>query len=280
MMLRQTHFVAPVPLIVAIEHDLLSRAGLHVEVTDTRGSDEQFAQLAAGEQDLAVTASDNLFAWNTRGVAMRAIAQTERTTPLALYAQPDVTRIEDLANRTFAVDALGNGFALAARRILADAGVTVWFDEVGGVRERWQALQSGEADATLLGPPFDAFAEQQGLRRIASINELLPGYPGQVLVVSVEQIRNRRDELQQYINVLEEAVTIADAMTNEEGLALMMGRGLPRPAAAARWEERPRSLQVDVGGLGVVASVRRDLQLLSETWTMGDLFDDSFAGQS
>ena len=101
-----------------------------------------------------------------------------------------------------------------------------------------------------------------------------------MLVVSVEQIRNRRDELQQYINVLEEAVTIADAMTNEEGLALMMGRGLPRPAAAALWAERPRSLQVDVGGLGVVASVRRDLQLLSETWTMDDLFDDSFAGQS
>ena len=75
-MLRQTHFVAPVPLIVAIEHDLLSRAGLHVEVTDTRGSDEQFAQLAAGEQDLAVTASDNLFAWNTLGVAMIEIAQT------------------------------------------------------------------------------------------------------------------------------------------------------------------------------------------------------------
>ena len=117
-------------------------------------------------------------------------------------------------------------------------------------------------------------------RSVAPLKVLSQRYPGQVLVVSVEQIRNRRDELQQYINVLEEAVTIADAMTNEEGLALMMGRGLPRPAAAALWEERARSLRVDVGGLGVVASVRRDLQLLGETWTVNDLFDDSFAGRS
>ncbi|GAA1996545.1 ABC transporter substrate-binding protein [Microbacterium pumilum] len=279
-MLRQSHFVPPVPMIIATETGLFDRAGVHVTSTDTRGSDAQFEQLAAGEQDLAVTAFDNLFAWNRRGIRLRAIAQTERTTPLALFTQPDISHLEDLTDRTFAVDALDNGFALAARRILADSAVTVRFEEVGGVRERMQALVAGDVDATLLGPPFDTIAQQHGLHRLASINELLPGYPGQVLVTREDILSSRRDELQRYVRVLEQAVELARRLTDEEGIALLAGTGLPDSAATALWNERPRTLRIDVSGLIIVAGVRRDLQLLPEDQgDLSGLFDASFASE-
>lgn len=256
-MLRQTHFVPPVPLIVAQQLGLLSEAGVELQLTETRGSDEQLRQLAALEQDLAVTAMDNIFEWARREPALRIVAQVEATTPLVLVARPPMRHISDLEGCTFGVDALGNGFVLAARYVLDAAGVDVRWKEVGGVRERMQALLAGEVDASLLGPPFDGPALARGLNLVASLNEMVPGYPGQVLVASERLIRTRRGELIAYLNVLQEAVRRQDTVSEDEGRALLTAAGYAPAAAAALWAGRARTLRVDLEGLGVVRAIRQ-----------------------
>lgn len=273
-MLRQTHFVPPVPLVLADKLGLIP-ADLNLEQSAPRGSDEQLSQLLADEQDLAVTAFDNLFAWNARGTPVHAIAQIERVTPLTLFARPDIRSLRELEGRRFAVDALDNGFALAARRLLEQAEVDTDFVEIGGVRERLSALVHDQADAALLGPPFDTLADQKDLVRLATVNELFPGYPGQVLVARADTIRDKREELRLYVAALHHAVHAANSMTSARGVSLLESTGLPKAAAEALWHARARSIRVDTAGAKVVADVRESLGMLAVGTDVATFIDDS-----
>lgn len=272
-MLRQSHFVQPVPLIVAQERGLLDRHSVKLETQDTRGSEQQLQQLIDGEIDLAVTAIDNLIAWNRRGANTRVIAQMERTTPLYLFGRRGVRYLHELHDARFGVDALGNGFAMAARFILQRAQVPVAWKEVGGVRERWQSLRDGGIDAALLGPPFDTFAEADGLTRIAEISELIPGYPGQGLVASRRALREKRGEILDYVRALREAVVIADETPEKVGRATLERGGFPIAAAQRLWTERPRGLNVALSGVRVVLDVRANLGFLESGVSVADLVD-------
>ena len=82
--LRQSHFVPPVSYLLAAELGFLR--GVEVLPTRTPSSAEQLRALLAGEQDMVVTAIDNLFEWTRAGADLRLVAQVEQTTPLGIHA--------------------------------------------------------------------------------------------------------------------------------------------------------------------------------------------------
>lgn len=267
MTLRQSQFVPPVPLIVAEAYGLLDHVALSTRRTS--GSPQQLAELLAGEIDLAVTAIDNLFAWVPAGADVQLVAQIESTTPLSVFGIGDATTLAKLTGRRFAVDAAANGFALAARWLLEQAGVhDVRFLEVGGVKERLEALLEGRADATLLGPPFDAMAVDSGAMLLGSVPEMIPGYPGQGLVARADAIGS--GELAAYLELLQVATRIANRLEVAEGIELLVAAGFGKAAGSA-WATRSRSLRVPASGLEVLTSVRSDLDLLPAGVDLADL---------
>ncbi|GAA2137072.1 hypothetical protein GCM10009825_22800 [Arthrobacter humicola] len=269
MILRQSHFVPPVSYLLADELGFLREVA--VVPTRTTSSAEQLRALLAGEQDLAVTAIDNLFEWTLAGGDLRLVAQVELTTPLGINAGGDVESLPDLAGCRFAVDAPDNGFALIAKRLLRDAGVEVDYVVVGGVRERLDALLGGHVDATLLGPPFDKLAEQAGMRRVVDVNALLPELPGQGLVVRAELLGSA--ELERYLRALACGVEAGGSMTDAEGIELLERCGY-QTAAATAWGTRARTLTVDRRGLGLLTGIRRSLGMLPPGIALDELCDD------
>jgi len=257
VILRQSHFVPPVSYLLAAELGFLR--GVEVLPTRTPSSAEQLRALLAGEQDMVVTAIDNLFEWTRAGADVRLVAQVEQTTQLGIHAGGDVESLADLAGCRFAVDAPDNGFALIAKHLLRDAGVEVDYVVVGGVRERLDALLGGQVDATLLGPPFDKLAEKAGMRRVVDVNALLPELPGQGLVVRAELLASA--ELERYLGALVRGVAAGESMTDAEGIELLERCGY-QAAATAAWGARARTLAVDQRGLGLLTGIRRSLGIL------------------
>ena len=268
MILRQSHFVPPVSYLLAAELGFLR----DVEVVPTRtpSSAEQLRALLAGEQDMVVTAIDNLFEWTRAGADLRLVAQVEQTTQLGIHAGGDVESLADLAGCRFAVDAPDNGFALIAKHLLRDAGVEVDYVVVGGVRERLDALLGGQVDATLLGPPFDKLAEKAGMRRVVDVNALLPELPGQGLVVRAELLASA--ELERYLGALVRGVAAGESMTDAEGIELLERCGY-QAAATAAWGARARTLAVDQRGLGLLTGIRRSLGMLPPDIGLEELCD-------
>lgn len=268
MILRQSHFVPPVSYLLAAELGFLR--GVEVLPTRTPSSAEQLRALLAGEQDMVVTAIDNLFEWTRAGADLRLVAQVEQTTQLGIHAGGDVESLADLAGCRFAVDAPDNGFALIAKHLLRDAGVEVDYVVVGGVRERLDALLGGQVDATLLGPPFDKLAEKAGMRRVVDVNALLPELPGQGLVVRAELLASA--ELERYLGALVRGVAAGESMTDAEGIELLERCGY-QAAATAAWGARARTLAVDQRGLGLLTGIRRSLGMLPPDIGLEELCD-------
>lgn len=165
--LRQSVFVPPPLYVVADQRGFLAEAGVEVETTLTRSSDQQRAQLVAGDCDLAVTAIDNLIVWNATGASIRLLAQVERTTPLHLLGRKGFDTITALRGAELGVDAVDNGFAIVLRHLLRSHGLTsddYTLTPVGGVRERYAALLAGAIAATLLGPPWTSWPAGRACR--------------------------------------------------------------------------------------------------------------------
>ncbi|BCW44829.1 ABC transporter substrate-binding protein [Arthrobacter sp. StoSoilB5] len=268
MILRQSHFVPPVSYLLADELGFLR--GVEVLPTRTTSSAEQLRELLAGEQDMVVTAIDNLFEWTRAGADLRLIAQVEATTPLGIHAGADMETLADLAGCRFAVDAPDNGFALIAKRLLRDAGVEVDYVVVGGVRERLDALLGGQVDATLLGPPFNQLAKQAGMRRVMDVNRMLPDLPGQGLVVRAGLLGSA--ELERYLRALVSGVEAGGSMADAEGIELLKRCGY-QTAAATAWSTRARTLAVDPRGLGLLTGIRRSLGMLVPDISLEELCD-------
>ncbi|WP_417564770.1 ABC transporter substrate-binding protein [Microbacterium sp.] len=267
MTIRQIHFVPPVSYLIAEEYGLFAAAGVEVEARRTRSSSQQLDALRAGEVDVAVTAMDNVFIWNALGADTRVVAQLEQTTLLSVYATPGHQTLQDLDGGRFAVDAVANGFAIVARRILEDAGVSVSFMEVGGVKERLDALVAGSSEATLLGPPLDELAERAGMVFMASANDALPALPGQGAVVRAVRTEREDAELRAYLGALDAAVARSETIPHVEGMALLERQGFVGLSAAEIWRTRPRSLGVDPEGLALLEAMRADFELLPEGYS-------------
>ncbi|WP_244222870.1 ABC transporter substrate-binding protein [Cupriavidus lacunae] len=171
-------------------------------------SDAQFEALVKGEADAVVTAMDNVIGWNHRlgPKDFRVVAQVERTTPLALIAAPGRKNMADLAGANLLVDSVDNGFVIALRAMLREAGInesTCRFTPAGGVTERYEALLTGRGDATLLGQPFAGQATHAGLMQIASVQQSYPTFPGQGIVMRLAS--PARERIGEWLRELEQA---------------------------------------------------------------------------
>lgn len=266
MTLRQSHFVPPVPLIVAKRAGLVDERLL--QTLRATGSEQQLEALTTGEVDIAVTAIDNLFAWAQQNPDLRLIGQVEETTLLGVFAHEPIDSLSELVGMRFGVDALSNGFSIVAQYILDDARDSIDFEVVGGVKERLDALVAGSIDATLLGPPFDEQARQLGAHEIVSVNSSLPEFPGQGMVVHRRLIDDPR--LSEYLDAWDKAIAFSGELSEAQGIELLRDAGFGNSAYSA-WTTRPTSLRVSDQGLALLTKMRFELGVLPDTVSLNAL---------
>lgn len=266
MEIRAIWFMPPPIAIVAAADGRYSEQAISIDAVRTRSSDEQFATLVTGERDAAVTAMDNVLAWNLRDGPQdfAIIGQVETTTLLPVIARAEILSLTGLAGRNILVDAPANGFVVALRAMLADAGIGedgYTLIEVGGVKERLDVLVAGQGDATLLGPPFDAMALAAGFVSLGRINDSYPAFPGQGIVVRKETLQRQRAALSAWLSALEagrqsivDKPDAARAALAAEGFA---GAAVDTMIAACP----PFSLAPDPKGVDLLLAQRRQVGL-------------------
>jgi ABC-type nitrate/sulfonate/bicarbonate transport system substrate-binding protein len=235
MRIVQNLFLPNAALIAARHIAAFTAAGADVVDVFTRSSLDQRTALRSGECDVAVTALDNLFAWNeTAGDRFRAVAQIERTTSLPVYLA-DASSLAELAERPtvrVVVDSPASGFGVALVALARSAGIDREQCEIvsaGGVHERLAALVAGEGDVALLAPFVAAAAHDAGLVRAGSVEDTFPDYPG--LVVAVDRDKTANDDaLHAYVRGLDAGRRWLTAHP-DDALRVLVDSGLPEPTA-------------------------------------------------
>ncbi|MDT0510241.1 ABC transporter substrate-binding protein [Novosphingobium sp. MMS21-SN21R] len=262
--------------------DLRGVRGLRTE--RTLSSEQQFEQLRSGTIDAAVTAIDNVITWNEKApeARFRAIAQVERTTELVLVARPGITAISDLAGKTLLVDAPANGFVVALRAMLIEAGIDetcCMLAPAGGVTERLDALLAGTGDATLLGPPFYHAAIAQGCNVVGSVQASWPDFPGQGLVVNTARLAASRDDC--ILSQLTELLGAMDIARRSilskpaEAVDIVVRSGVPVGAASAMLAAVSDTFQPDADGMKRLIQHRATVWPTRPPLVHADLADES-----
>ncbi|MAS03891.1 MAG: ABC transporter substrate-binding protein [Ahrensia sp.] len=232
------------PIFVAQDLGLFTAHGLEVEVVPTTNSKQQMAGLIDGAYDIAMTAIDNVFAYNSG----QGEAPTENESDLVavmgadsgflhLMGVPGAGPISALKGRRIGVDALTTGYAFVLLRMLELAGVkrsAVEFVEAGGVMARFEALMQQKFDATLLVSPFDAAAEKKGFARLGSGLDTLGAYQGVVAAVRRRWAAENRDCVTGYIAAWREALAWLFDPANKQAAIALLQEHLPNmePAVA------------------------------------------------
>jgi ABC-type nitrate/sulfonate/bicarbonate transport system substrate-binding protein len=163
--------------------------GLHIDLHFTPNSVYQITNLLAGRYDIAMTALDNVVAYqegqNEAPIGpnpdLFAFLGSDNAF-LSLVSQKPYAKVADLRGKTLTVDAMTTGFAFVLREILARNGIAeseVTFERAGGVSSRFRAmLENPKHAATMQMTPFELLGEARGMNTILRADDALGAYAG------------------------------------------------------------------------------------------------------
>ena len=176
------------PLWAARDQGFFARHGLIADLQVTPDSKNVFSGLMEGRYQVAVTAFDNIVAYQEGQGEVKFDPPSDFFAFmgsddgfLSLVAAPEVKTVAELRGKTVSVDAMSNGFSFALREMLARNGVAesdVKWARAGGTDRRFAALMERQHDATMLRAPFDLQAKNRGFNQLATAREVIGPYLG------------------------------------------------------------------------------------------------------
>ena len=230
------------PLYVAQARQLFAREGVNVEVTITGSSTRQLERLIGGDYDIGMQQSDHVVRGVERGADLFVFMAQALAPELSLVVAPGTRSFADLKGKDIAVDGARTGYALLLRRLLADKGLgdgDYAFTEIGGSRERSDALKSGAAVASLLNPPFDRNLFAAGFGSLGTTGEYFPTYPGSIAAARRAWARDNERALICYIRAFNAAYAwLQDPVNKEEAIGLLPARlNIDRATALGAYDQ-------------------------------------------
>jgi ABC-type nitrate/sulfonate/bicarbonate transport system substrate-binding protein len=264
------------PAWVAQRQGFFARHGVAVNITYTPNSVYLMTRLIDGEFDIAITAIDNLVAYQ-EGQGEATFAGTPDLVAFmgvddsfqSLMAAPEIKSIAALRGKKIAVDALTTGYAFILREMIARAGMTdaeVTYERTGGGPSRLRALLEGHYAAGLLATPLDKIAADRGHTCLGSARELLGRYQGRSGFAQRAWIANNRAAVIGFMRAYRDAMDwLYDRMNREIAAALLIVNDASMTPALALQsldvllDENSgffRDLALDIEGIGSVLALR------------------------
>jgi ABC-type nitrate/sulfonate/bicarbonate transport system substrate-binding protein len=204
------------PLWAAQAQGFFHENGVAVTLTDTPSSTFQIQGLAEGRFDIAMTAFDNVVAYQ-EGQGEVEIPQDADLFAfmgsdngfLSVVGGKGMRSFDDLRGKQLSVDALSTGYAFVLRELLARNRISesdVSFERAGGALNRFQELLKGSHAGTILVTPFDLLAMNQGHVRLALAQKELGAYLGVVAASRRSWARANEEALVGFIRAYHAAV--------------------------------------------------------------------------
>ncbi|HEV8641753.1 MAG TPA: ABC transporter substrate-binding protein [Methylomirabilota bacterium] len=222
-----------------------ARHGLEITLTPTPNSVVQLTSLIAGDVDIAITAIDNVIAYQEGqgevpvGAAPDLFAFMGGDHGfLRLIVQPEIRTYADLRGQVLSVDAMTTGFAFVLRKMLELGGLEEGeysLVRAGGVRERWNALKDKRHAGTLLLTPFELLAESIGLRRLGNAVDVIGPYQGHLGATRRSWARDHAAELVAFIRAYRASLAwLFDPAHRAEAVGILRRNAPDMPAEIAQ----------------------------------------------
>jgi ABC-type nitrate/sulfonate/bicarbonate transport system substrate-binding protein len=168
------------PLWIAQRMGFFEREGLEPQIVVMRGTPITIQALATESIVVANAGTDGIISAVDRGLDLVMIGSLLNGLSLSLVAARPYKSFDDLRGKTIGSQTVTTGTGFAMRLVLRAHGLEYPRDyqilNVGGVSDRYVALQSGQIAATPLSVPLDLTAKQMGFNILGYFADDLPNY--------------------------------------------------------------------------------------------------------
>ncbi len=186
------------PFYIGIRQGFFAAAGLALDVIYVPTAAGLVQQLAAGSLDIVDIGAVEPIHAVARGAPVAIIRISGAVSPYEILAKPEIKTLKQLKGHTVVIGGLLDINRVYLERILKAAGLAdrdVDMTVIGNTAGRFAALKSGAADATMLAPPVNFFAEEAGFRNIGMMIDYTRDLPFGATDVSLAFAKDHHDAL-------------------------------------------------------------------------------------
>lgn len=236
------------PVYAAQSLGFWKQAGADVALSVTGSSIQQLDALKKGEFDIGFQQVDHIVRGVELGADLFIFMGQSHAPELSLIVSSDINTIADLKGKNIVVDDARTGYSLLLKKLFEQQGLKesdTHFKNVGGSRERFEAMKNGEGSACFINPPFDRNLIAAGLKSLGASSDFFPTYPGPIAAARRAWAREHKAELLGFIRGFNRAYAwLGDAVNSGAAVQLLPARlNMPADAAAralARIYSQPR----------------------------------------
>jgi ABC-type nitrate/sulfonate/bicarbonate transport system substrate-binding protein len=168
------------PLWLAQKLGFYEREGLDIQIVVMRGTPITIQALATESIYVANAGTDGVIGAVDRGLDLAMVGSLLNNLSMSLVAAKPYKTFEDLRGKTIGSQTITTGTGFALRLVLRAHGLEYPRDyqilNIGGVSDRYVALQAGQIAATPLSVPLDITAKQLGFNVLSYFADDLPNY--------------------------------------------------------------------------------------------------------
>jgi ABC-type nitrate/sulfonate/bicarbonate transport system substrate-binding protein len=151
---------------------------LDVQAIRIDSASQSIPQVLTGGVDILSSNPELAISAIQKGADLVIIGNETARVPRALMSRPEVKSVAELKGKILGVTQLKEASTSMVRLLLERDGVKTGDYEIiqlGGTPNRYAALARGAVQATLLAQPADFRAEDQGMNRLASADDVFEG---------------------------------------------------------------------------------------------------------
>jgi len=214
------------PWYIGISNGFFAAAGIALDVIYVPTPTGLMQQLTAGSLDIVadIGVVEPIHAVS-KGAPVALLRITGAVPPYEMVAQPAIKSLRDLSGKTVVIGGLVDINRVYLERVMranglkdGDYDITV----IGNTAGRFAALRAGAADATMLSPPVNFYAEGQGFTNVGMVIDYAKDLPFSGADVSLAYAGKHRATLMKLLAVLDQSVAwFADDANRDRAIDIL-----------------------------------------------------------
>ena len=211
---------------VAMERGFFEKEGLKPRYIRFQGTNLMLNALMSNEIDY-VTILPTIAGAATRGLPVKILAATAKSSGYAIISRPDINSVKELKGKRLAINTFGSSADFAIYQLLSRNGLdpnkdVTLLSIAGSPDARFAALVGGSVDATVVNSPFEYRAEQKGFKTLLSVKETAEfvRIPIAGLSTTQRKIDREPDEIVRYLRALRNAILFVQSQ-REAGVTMI-----------------------------------------------------------